>query len=1057
MPTYNLSKNPTTLTTPVVVTGDAVVGSGTTAWQVTNQTTLTGNGSGATGVGINLGAGTVTNTSTGHIYGYSRGIDIVGSSGGTGTVGNAGSITANATHSFAGVLIEAGGSVGNSNFVQGGTYGVDIAGATGTVTNTGTIEAAATPPNAGNLGAGVDLSAGGNVVNGPSNATTALIEGVYRGVVIGNGSGTGTLTNFGTIQTTAPVTGTNSASVFGVDFGSGGKVINGASGSTAGLIRGGYNGIFSGSGPATVTNFGTIAGTGTGLDFVAGIKMLGGSITNGASNWTSPVIEGQNFGIQVPGAAGTVVNFGTVEALVTTGSSSIGIDLTQGGLITNGASNSTAALIEGGAYGVRGSTNAASDSGATTLVNFGSIAATETATTNDGPAQVYAIELENVPGNSAANYGTVTSTGVGVYLSGGQLTNGQAGHSALVKSVYSAVLGGGSNPVTIANFGTIESTATATTGAFPNLFLSGIAGEGGGVQVTTGAVGTKTALVEGSKNGIYVYGSGRITNFGTVQSTGGSGVGVYIVPNSSGPTNGTVVNYGSIGGYIGVELTGDGTAGNTLINSGTITGSDGPGYGVEFGGTNNLLELKPGYSITGGVTAAAGSTDTLELSGSAGSPVTVDFSPASFANFGTVEFAPGTGNYATLTLAGSLDIPGTISGFTGPHDVVDLPFVGDTNNDATLMWDPTTHTITVAGDNGAVAVLNLDPNTDYTGISYVPVSDRHGGTDVEMPCFCAGTRLLTPSGEVPVEDLRVGDDVTTLSGATRPIAWIGSGRSLVTPANGRSRPIVVRAGAIADGVPRRDLHVTKGHSLYFDGVLIPVEFLVNGRSILWDEDARVVEFYHIELPSHDVLIADGAPAESYKEDGNRDRFHNVDRPVVVPAPDWFAPVLTGGPAVERVWRILLARTGFTAPALTSDPDLHLVADGRRIEPERAEDGVYTFRLGWAPLELRLASRSAVPLAIGRSHDPRRLGVAIRSIELCADGVTTALSYDSPALVDGFQDAEFGRELRWTNGDGVVPGRALFAFDGPVTVTVQLADRLDYPVAVAAESTPRIAA
>ncbi|MBV9861244.1 MAG: Hint domain-containing protein [Alphaproteobacteria bacterium] len=45
-----------------------------------------------------------------------------------------------------------------------------------------------------------------------------------------------------------------------------------------------------------------------------------------------------------------------------------------------------------------------------------------------------------------------------------------------------------------------------------------------------------------------------------------------------------------------------------------------------------------------------------------------------------------------------------------------------------------------------------------------------------------------------------------------------------------------------DGVPSRDLHVTRGHSLYLDGVLIPVECLMNGHSVLWDDTARVVEF-----------------------------------------------------------------------------------------------------------------------------------------------------------------------------------------------------------------------
>ena len=59
-------------------------------------------------------------------------------------------------------------------------------------------------------------------------------------------------------------------------------------------------------------------------------------------------------------------------------------------------------------------------------------------------------------------------------------------------------------------------------------------------------------------------------------------------------------------------------------------------------------------------------------------------------------------------------------------------------------------------------------------------------------------------------------------------------------------PVIVRRGALADNVPNRDLYLTKGHSLHLNGSLIPVEFLVNHRSIVWDDRAQEVEIYHIE-------------------------------------------------------------------------------------------------------------------------------------------------------------------------------------------------------------------
>ena len=111
-------------------------------------------------------------------------------------------------------------------------------------------------------------------------------------------------------------------------------------------------------------------------------------------------------------------------------------------------------------------------------------------------------------------------------------------------------------------------------------------------------------------------------------------------------------------------------------------------------------------------------------------------------------------------------------------------------------------------------------------------------------------------------------------------------------------------------------------------MLIPVEFLVNHRSILWDDRAQEVAIYHIELETHDVLLANGAPAESYRDDGNRWLFQNANSGWGLPPQEPCAPVLTGGPVVDAVWRRLLDRAG-PRPGLplTDDPDLHLLVNG----------------------------------------------------------------------------------------------------------------------------------
>jgi hypothetical protein len=315
----------------------------------------------------------------------------------------------------------------------------------------------------------------------------------------------------------------------------------------------------------------------------------------------------------------------------------------------------------------------------------------------------------------------------------------------------------------------------------------------------------------------------------------------------------------------------------------------------------------------------------------------------------------------------------------------------------------------------------------------------------EAACYLKGTRIATPEGEVAVERLCEGVMVRTASGAIRRIAWIGFGKALAT--RGRrtaATPVIVRKGALGPNVPHRDLRVTKGHSFYLDGVLIPVEFLVNHRSIAWDDRAQEVTVFHVELDTHDVLLANGAPAESYRDDGNRWLFQNANAGWHLPPKPPCAPVLTGGPIVDAVWRRLLARSG-PRPGLplTEDPDLHLRADGVRTDAARREGDAVVFALRSVPSTLRLVSRAAAPQELGLARDPRVLGVAIRAIEARQGHHLRALGAAEPLLADGFHRYEPAGDLRWTDGDAPIPATLFDGLTGPIELTLRLAGQTVY--------------
>nr|WP_294563630.1 Hint domain-containing protein [uncultured Rhodopila sp.] len=360
---------------------------------------------------------------------------------------------------------------------------------------------------------------------------------------------------------------------------------------------------------------------------------------------------------------------------------------------------------------------------------------------------------------------------------------------------------------------------------------------------------------------------------------------------------------------------------------------------------------------------------------------------------------------------------------------------------------------------GRWELTNIKPSSDET-VSPSPSGNGYVGGQSTVPgiwaitsiaCFLPGTHILTDRGEVLVEKLELGDKLVTLGGPTRPLRWIGKGQVLAT--RGRrnaATPIIVRKGALTPNVPHHDLRVTKGHSLFLDGILIPAEFLVNHRTIHWDDRAQEVTVYHLELETHDVLLANGAPAESYRDDGNRWLFQNANSAWDLPPQEPCAPVLTGGPLVDAVWRRLLDRAGPRAGVpLTNDPDLHLLVDGGRLDVAMRSGDFYIFNLPRAPSEVRIISRAASPQELGLARDPRCLGVAVRRMVVRRKAQFRTFEAADERLVEGFHAFEVDQGFRWTDGDALVPPEMFKVLVDPIEVVLHIGATAQYVEGIAA--------
>jgi hypothetical protein len=196
-----------------------------------------------------------------------------------------------------------------------------------------------------------------------------------------------------------------------------------------------------------------------------------------------------------------------------------------------------------------------------------------------------------------------------------------------------------------------------------------------------------------------------------------------------------------------------------------------------------------------------------------------------------------------------------------------------------------------------------------------------------IACYRRGTLIEAASGQKNVEALQIGDKVRTASGALRPIKWIGrrsyNGRFVM----GRKDilPVCIKSGALGENMPERDLWISPNHAMYFQGdylsgVLIEAKDLVNGVSIVQAERVDTLEYFHIELDTHDVIIAEGALSETFIDDDSRAMFHNARDYDTLYAEEFAAPAhycaprLNEGYAVEAVRQRLALRAGLLRAA-----------------------------------------------------------------------------------------------------------------------------------------------
>ena len=261
--------------------------------------------------------------------------------------------------------------------------------------------------------------------------------------------------------------------------------------------------------------------------------------------------------------------------------------------------------------------------------------------------------------------------------------------------------------------------------------------------------------------------------------------------------------------------------------------------------------------------------------------------------------------------------------------------------------------------------------------------------------------------------------------AAQPVKWLGRRRIDLTahPRPETVAPIRIRRGAFANNMPHTDLMVSPDHAIFVDGKLICARQLVNGTTIRQEAGVTAVDYYHVELGTHAILLAEGLPTESYLDTGNRGFFANSDAPLTL-HPELTdeshyptrgaascAPFVWDEGNVKPVWQRLADRAAILGqpavkPKTTLDPGLRLAAKGRTIRPLYGENGLFIFALPKGATEVHIVSRANSPTDVKPwLEDRRQLGVYVERIRLRGSSQVEDIPLDHPALSEGWWGVE----------------------------------------------------
>jgi sugar lactone lactonase YvrE len=217
--------------------------------------------------------------------------------------------------------------------------------------------------------------------------------------------------------------------------------------------------------------------------------------------------------------------------------------------------------------------------------------------------------------------------------------------------------------------------------------------------------------------------------------------------------------------------------------------------------------------------------------------------------------APQNG-YTTLKISAFDSVGSSVSDFAATPLTITITIPGYTAESLLVrtfqeIGGPVTDTLIATRNQDGTYTMTL------THLTYIRVSEN-------VPCFVAGTKILTAAGYKAVEEIVDGELIATADGRALPC------RIYITEIDAtikENAPYVIPANTFAPRCPARDLALSPLHAIQLTrGVWqIPKMAATLYSGVRQMPIGKSITYYHLEMPNYltDNIVAEGTVVESY--------------------------------------------------------------------------------------------------------------------------------------------------------------------------------------------------